>query len=191
MYNNADSVWPDDPRVCRRNHCTRVCFELKWVCELLSRSEITLLYLWHSAHLSLKSSCLKSYINTQQGSLGNSLTLFLFDFLFKTGSVCNTTQQKIYHPWAALRGNLCERGRAQNYFISAPRSPCDRRRLQLGPWRPRWSTLTHTSTSPFHGPRGAAGLGSPPACLGTPSKPESRRQDRHFQMNWTQVRTDV
>lgn len=49
--------------------------------------------------------------------------------------------------------------------------PCGRRLLQLEPWRPHWSTQTHISISPFHGPRGAAGLGNPPACLGTLSTP--------------------
>lgn len=70
------------------------------------------------------------------------------------------------------------------------RSPCGRRQLQLEPWRPHWSTPTHTSTFPFHGPRGAAARGSPPACLETPSKPgKSRREDRSS--NTQLMRTEI
>lgn len=54
-------------------------------------------------------------------------------------------------------------------------SPYGRRQLQLEPWTPHWSTRTHTSTFPFHGPRGGGGQGSPPACPGTPSKPAVRQ----------------
>lgn len=54
-------------------------------------------------------------------------------------------------------------------------SPYGRRQLQLEPLTPHWSTQTHTSTFPFHGPRGGGGQGIPPACLGTPSKPAVRQ----------------
>lgn len=67
-----------------------------------------------------------------------------------------------------------------NFHPDCLRSPCGKRQLQLEPWRPRWSTPTHTSTSPSRGPSGAAVLGSPPACLETLSKPRKSRREYRF-----------